>query len=43
MCVEVVSTRKTKEGTETLCDLSFSKSLISRLAEEFDVESDVED
>src|SRR5215213_7916601 len=38
MYVEGVSTRKVKEITEELCGISFSKSLISSLAGQLDVE-----
>jgi putative transposase len=38
MYVEGVSTRKVKEVTEELCGTSFSKSLVSRLAEGLDSE-----
>jgi transposase-like protein len=38
MYVEGVSTRKVKEVTEELCGTSFSKSLVSRLAEDLDSE-----
>src|SRR4051812_28280871 len=38
MYIEGVSTRKVKEVTEELCGTSFSKSLVSRLAEDLDSE-----
>src|SRR5690625_7193571 len=38
MYLQGVSTRKIKEGTETLCGTSFSKSQVSRLAGELDEE-----
>jgi len=38
MYVEGVSTRKVKEVTEALCGTSFSKSLVSRLAQDLDSE-----
>lgn len=38
MYVEGVSTRKVKDITEALCGMSFSKSLVSRLAAELDSE-----
>ena len=38
MYVEGVSTRKVKEVTEALCGVSFSKSLISSVAEQLDAE-----
>lgn len=36
MYVEGVSTRKVKEVTEELCGTSFSKSPVSRLAQDLD-------
>jgi putative transposase len=38
MYVEEVSTRKVKEVTEELCGTSFSKSLVSSLADSLDSE-----
>jgi putative transposase len=40
MYVEGVSTRKVREITEALCGTSFSKSLVSELAEQLDAELD---
>jgi len=40
MDVEGVSTRKVREITEALCGTSFSKSLVSELAEQLDAELD---
>ncbi len=41
MYVEGVSTRKVKDITETLCGISFSKSLVSSLASSLDAELEV--